>query len=179
MQVPEVPGGSGVGRPRAERDALPQLVLDNVKDVGLERSIGQVIPARVSFLMGNKAVLEMNGRFVLAESQVPMGAGDRLLVRPIDHGRGEGTLVAAAALGGALMGGGVAVIVGSSDRFNAVTAALGAAGAVGGVWMVERWMGSRPDAGRRISQRLTVTPQSLALTAARVPGSHSLVRFTF
>jgi len=81
MQVPEVPGGSGVGRPRAERDALPQLVLDNVKDVGLERSIGQVIPARVSFLMGNKAVLEMNGRFVLAESQVPMGAGDRLLVR--------------------------------------------------------------------------------------------------
>jgi hypothetical protein len=77
------------------------------------------------------------------------------------------------------MGGGVAVLVGSSDRFNAATAALGAAGAVGGVWMVERWMGSRPDAGRRLSERLTVTPQSLALAAAGVPGTHSLVRFTF
>lgn len=81
MQIPEVPGGgAAAGRPRPERE-LPQLVLDHVKDVGLERSIGQVIPARVSFLMGNKAVLEMNGRFVLAESQIPMGAGDRLLVR--------------------------------------------------------------------------------------------------
>ncbi|MFA6168521.1 MAG: hypothetical protein WC700_17990 [Gemmatimonadaceae bacterium] len=106
-------------------------------------------------------------------------AGDRLLVRRIDHARGEGTLVAAGGLAGALMGGGVAVLVGSSDRFNAVTAALGAAGATGGVWMAERWMGSRPDAGRRISERLTVSPQALALAASRVPGSHSLVRFTF
>jgi hypothetical protein len=40
-------------------------------------------------------------------------------------------------------------------------------------------MGSRPDAGRRLSERLTVTPQSLALAASRVPGTHSLVRFTF
>jgi hypothetical protein len=106
-------------------------------------------------------------------------AGDRLLVRRIDHARGEGTLVAAGGLAGALMGGGVAVLVGSSDRFNAVTAALGAVGAAGGVWMVERWMGSRPDAGRRLSERLTVTPQSLALAASGVPGTHSLVRFTF
>ncbi len=106
-------------------------------------------------------------------------AGDRLLVRPIDHAGGEGALVAAAGLGGALMGGGVAVLVGSSDRFNAVTAALGAAGATGGVWLIERWMGSRPDAGRRLSQRLSVTPQSVALAAVRAPGTHSLVRFTF
>jgi hypothetical protein len=40
-------------------------------------------------------------------------------------------------------------------------------------------MGSRPDAGRRISERLTVNPQALALAARGVPGSHSLVRFTF
>jgi hypothetical protein len=45
--------------------------------------------------------------------------------------------------------------------------------------MVERWMGSRPDAGRRLSARLTVDPQALAMTAVRAPGAHSLVRFTF
>lgn len=81
MDVPQIPGAGSAGRARPERESLPQLVLDNVKDVGLERSMGQVIPARVSFLMGNKAVLEINGRFVLADSQVPMSAGDRLLVR--------------------------------------------------------------------------------------------------
>ncbi len=106
-------------------------------------------------------------------------AGDRLLVRRIDHSPGEGALVGMAGVAGALMGGGVAVLVGSSARFNAATAALGAAGAAGGVWMAERWMGTRPDAGRRISERLTVTPQALALAAARVPGNHSLVRFAF
>ena len=106
-------------------------------------------------------------------------AGDRLLVRRIDHSRSEGTLVGAAGIAGALMGGGVAVLVGSSDRFNAATAALGAAGAAGGVWMVERWMGKRPDAGRRVSERLTITPHALAFAAARVPVSHTLARLTF
>ncbi|MHB8838090.1 MAG: hypothetical protein ACYC7F_03970 [Gemmatimonadaceae bacterium] len=116
---------------------------------------------------------------VLGGAVAGLVAGDRLLVRRIDHTRSEGALVGVAGVAGGLMGGGVAVLVGSSDRFNAVTAALGAAGAAGGVWMVERWMGVRPDAGRRLSERLTVTPQALALAAARVPGSHSLVRFTF
>ncbi len=116
---------------------------------------------------------------VLGGAVAGLVAGDRLLVRRIDHTRSEGALVGVAGVAGGLMGGGVAVLVGSSDRFNAVTAALGAAGAAGGVWMVERWMGARPDAGRRLSERLTVTPQALALAAARVPGSHSLARFTF
>jgi hypothetical protein len=108
-----------------------------------------------------------------------MLAGDRLLVRRIDHSRGEATLVGLGGLAGALMGGGVAVLVGASDRFNAATAGLGAAGAVGGVWLVERWMGSRPDAGRRLGARLTVDPQALAMVAARAPGAHSLVRLSF
>lgn len=106
-------------------------------------------------------------------------AGDRLLVRRFDHSRGEGSLVAVAGLAGALMGGGVAVIVGSSDRFNATTAALGAVGAAGGVWMAERWMGQRPDAGRRVGSRLTVAPQALAFAAARVPGTYAFARFAF
>lgn len=116
---------------------------------------------------------------VLGGSAVGLVAGDRLLVRRIDHTPSEGTLVGVAGIAGGLMGGGVAVLVGSSDRFNAATAALGAVGAASGVWMVERWMGSRPDAGRRVSERLRVSPQALALAAARVPGSHPLVRFTF
>jgi hypothetical protein len=106
-------------------------------------------------------------------------AGDRLLVRRFDHTRGEGSLVSVAGAAGALMGGGIAVLVGSSDRFNAATAALGAAGAVGGVALAERWMGSRPDAGRRLSERLTVNPSGLALAASRVPGTYSLVSYSF
>ena len=108
-----------------------------------------------------------------------MVVGDRFLVRRIDHSPGEATLVGVAGVAGALMGGGVAVMVGSSARYNASTAALGAVGAAGGVWMAERWMGARPDAGRRLSARLTVAPQSLAFVAARVPGTYSLVRFAF
>lgn len=81
MQIPEIPGG-----PRPPRgssgDAPPQLVLDHVRDLGLERSVGQIVPARVSFLMGSKAVLEINGRFVMAEtSTIRLSAGDRLLLR--------------------------------------------------------------------------------------------------
>lgn len=106
-------------------------------------------------------------------------AGDRLLVRRYDHTRGEATLVGLGALAGGLMGGGVSVIVGSSARFNAATAGLGAIGATGGMWMVERWLGAHPDAGRRLADRITIAPQGLALAAARVPGTYSLARVTF
>lgn len=106
-------------------------------------------------------------------------AGDRLLVRKYDHTRGEAALVGMGALAGSLMGSGVAVIVGSSARFNAATAGLGAAGAAGGMWMAERWLGSHPDAGRRLAGRLQFAPQGLALAAARVPGTYSLARLTF
>lgn len=106
-------------------------------------------------------------------------AGDRLLVRRFDHSRSDGSLVSLAGVAGALMGGGVAVLVGSSDRFNAATTALGAVGAAGGVVMAERWLGARPDAGRRLTQRLTFTPQSLALAAAGLPGTYSIASYSF
>jgi len=105
--------------------------------------------------------------------------GDRLLVRRFDHAPSEAALIGMAGTAGALMGGGVAVLVGASARFNAATAALGAAGATGGVFLAERWMAKRPDAGRRISDHVTVTPQALAFAAARVPGLHSLARVSF
>lgn len=106
-------------------------------------------------------------------------AGDRLLVRRFDHSRSDASVVALGGVAGALMGGGVAVLVGSSARFNATTAGLGAAGAAGGVVMVERWLGVHPDAGRRLGARLTIAPQSLAMAAGRVPGTYSLVSFSF
>lgn len=108
-----------------------------------------------------------------------LAAGDYLLVRRVDHTRSQGMLVGAAGAAGALMGGGVAVLIGAGERFNATTAALGAAGAAGGVWAAERLMGKRPDAGQRLGAQLTVNPQALAFVAARVPGTHSLVRFAF
>jgi hypothetical protein len=62
--------------------------------------------------------------------------------------------------------------------------------------MAERWLGARPDAGRRSgvargglvsgqapsqreASRLTIDPQALALAATKTPGTYSLVRFTF
>lgn len=82
MTLNELSGAGGAlpHRPTAA-EATAQLILDNVADLGLERALGQVLPARVAFLMGNKAVLEINKRFVLAESQLPMSSGDQLLVR--------------------------------------------------------------------------------------------------
>jgi hypothetical protein len=106
-------------------------------------------------------------------------AGDRLLVRRYDHSRSDGSLVGVGAIAGALMGGGVAVLVGSSDRFNAATAALGAAGAAGGVFMAERWLGARPDAGRRLGQRLNFAPQALAMAVAKMPGTYSILSYSF
>jgi hypothetical protein len=116
---------------------------------------------------------------MLGGSVVGLVAGDRLLVRRYDHTRAEGSLVGAGALAGGLMGAGVAVIIGSSARWNASTAALGAAGAAGGVWMAERWLGAHPDGGRKVTDRLTVSPQSLALAAIRAPGTYSLLTFMF
>jgi len=106
-------------------------------------------------------------------------AGDRLLVRRYDHSRSEGSLVGVAGVAGGLMGAGVAVLLGSGDRFNAATAALGAAGAAGGVVMAERWMGAQPDGARRLGQRVTFAPQSLAFAAARVPGTYSILSYSF
>ena len=106
-------------------------------------------------------------------------AGDRLLVRRYDHTAGEGSLVGLAGVAGALMGGGVAVLAGSSDRFNAATSALGALGAAGGVVMAERMLGTRRDAGRRLSQRLTFAPQALAMAAGRMPGTYSILTYSF
>jgi hypothetical protein len=122
--------------------------------------------------------------------------GDRLLVRRIDHTPSQASFVGVSAVAGALMGSGIAVLVGSSARFNGATAGLGALGATGGVWMAERWLGARPDAGRRSgvargglvpgqtpsqreASRLTIDPQALALAATKTPGTYSLVRFTF
>ncbi len=106
-------------------------------------------------------------------------AGDRLLVRRYDHTRSEGSLVGVAGVAGALMGGGVAVLLGSSDRFNATTAALGAIGATGAVVMAERWMATQPDGARRLGARVTFSPQSLAFAAGRVPGSYSILSYSF
>ncbi|MBM3462781.1 MAG: flagellar hook-length control protein FliK [Armatimonadetes bacterium] len=83
MHIPDNVSGPGQG-PRIRPDApdtARQIVLDHVSDLGLERSVGQIVNARVSFLMGNKAVLEINGRFVAAEAHIPLSAGDRLAVR--------------------------------------------------------------------------------------------------
>jgi hypothetical protein len=76
--------------------------------------------------------------------------GDRAIVRRADHTLAEGRWLAAGAAAGGLMGAGVSALAGvAGDRLTAATAALTAAGAVVGAWLVEWRLVPRADAGRR------------------------------
>ena len=108
-------------------------------------------------------------------------AAERFLVKRYDHSRGDGNLLALGGGAGALMGMGIGILIsGTADRGASPTLAFATIGAIGGVAMAERYMQSAPDAGRlAFLDRLTISPSALVAAAARQPGQHSLVRFTF
>lgn len=108
-------------------------------------------------------------------------AAERLLVKRFDHSRGDGNLLALGGGAGALMGMGIGILIsGTADRGASPTLAFATIGAAGGVVMAERYMQPEPDAGRlAFLDRLTISPTALLAAAARQPGQHSLVRFTF
>ena len=108
-------------------------------------------------------------------------AADRWLVRRYDHSTAEGTLVSLGGVAGALMGIGVGVLVaGEAERGASLTLGLASLGGVGGVWLTERYVQPRPDEGRDdFFGRLEFNPIGAVGLAARAPGVHPLVRFTF
>ncbi len=116
---------------------------------------------------------------LLAGSALGMLAGDRWMVRRYDHTRGDAQFVSLGAAAGGLMGAGVSVLTGASkDRFSAATAALTAAGALGGVVMAERFVTPLADAGRKLG-RIEVHPEGVLAAAMRTPGAQTLLQWTF
>jgi hypothetical protein len=111
-------------------------------------------------------------------------AGDRLLVRRFDHSWSQAGTVAAGAIGGGLMGAGVAVLVDQEDPEPAVVLGLLTAGAVTGVG-VANWLTTTPADARHgvrtgaAPRRVRVDATALAMAAGRVPGRHALVSVSF
>jgi uncharacterized membrane protein YebE (DUF533 family) len=124
-------------------------------------------------------------------------AGDRFLVRRYDHTRSEGTLLAAGALAGGLMGAGTAVLLDRHDTNQSLLNGLISAGALAGIALTEYYQQPRPDAVRgaprptaapatptsspppRSSLRVRFDPTALAAAALRAPGVHTVVGVTF
>jgi hypothetical protein len=112
-------------------------------------------------------------------------AGDRLLARRFDHTLGQFGTVTAGAIGGGLMGAGVAVLVDQDDPSPALVLGLLTAGAVTGVGVAD-WLTTTPADARRTRvgtriepRRVRIDATALALAAGKVPGQHALVRVTF
>ncbi|MEX2182437.1 MAG: hypothetical protein WD771_10375 [Gemmatimonadaceae bacterium] len=108
-------------------------------------------------------------------------AADRWLVRQYDHTTADGTLVSLGSLAGGLMGIGVGVLIaGEAERGASLTLALASLGGLGGVILTERYVAPRRDEGRQyLLGRVEFNPLGAAAVAARAPGAHSIVRFTF
>ncbi len=109
---------------------------------------------------------------------IGMMAGDRFLVQRYDHDRDDADRLSLGTAAGALMGAGIASL-GSSTRNNPhVIGGLAVGGGLAGLIVTERYLHPSRDAGRpRFS--LTFNPASIALTAARTPGNHSLINVRF
>jgi hypothetical protein len=109
---------------------------------------------------------------------IGMMAGDRFLVQRYDHDRDDADRLSLGTAAGALMGAGIAAL-GSSTRNNPhVIGGLAVGGGLAGLIITERYLHPSRDAGRpRFS--LTFNPASIALTAARTSGNHSLINVRF
>jgi hypothetical protein len=104
--------------------------------------------------------------------------GDRLFVRPSDHTRAEGGRVTLGAFAGGLMGAGVAALTNTDHPNPHLVFGLGAAGALAGSIVADRYIQPDPDA-RNPRLRVTFNPASIALIAARASGNHSLINVRF
>ena len=105
-------------------------------------------------------------------------AGDRLLVKRMDHTAGDAGLVGLGALAGALMGAGVSVLIDTDRSNDALIAGLATLGGVGGVAASEYYAAPRADAGR-LAAHFRFSPTGLAMAAARREGVYPILNVTF
>jgi hypothetical protein len=109
---------------------------------------------------------------------IGMMAGDRFLVQRYDHDRDDADRISLGTAAGALMGAGIAAL-GRSSRDNPhVVGGLAVGGGLAGLIVTERYLRPSRDAGRP-RFRVTFTPASIPLLAARAPGNHSLLNVRF
>jgi len=104
-------------------------------------------------------------------------AGDRLLVKRFDHTVGDATLLGVGGIAGALVGLGVASLVGGSDDAR-VNVGIAAASAIAGATATHLYIAPGGDEGR-FSSRLRFNPAGAALAAAGVPGRFPVLSVSF
>jgi hypothetical protein len=117
----------------------------------------------------------------LAGAWAGLYATDRLLVRKFDHTPSEGVLVALGGGAGALMGIGVGVLIaGEAERGASLTMGFASAGAIGGIWLTERYAQPALDGGGALEVgRVQFNPMGAMAVAARAEGMHPILRVTF
>jgi hypothetical protein len=105
-------------------------------------------------------------------------AGDRFLVQPFDHSRTDGGRVVLGTVAGGLMGAGIATLTNTSNPDPHLVLGAAAAGGLLGLIITERYLDPPSDAGPP-RFRVTFSPASIALLAARTPGNHALLNVRF
>ena len=161
--------------------AYPKLVRYNVTagDISTLWFTGGLGALGATSLVANsdpsdkEIMLALTGGFALGAV-----AGDRLLVKRMDHTAGDASLVGLGAVAGALMGAGVSVLLDTDRSNDALIAGLATLGGVGGIAAAEYYAAPRADAGR-LAARFQLSPTGLAMAAARQRGMHPILTVTF
>lgn len=104
--------------------------------------------------------------------------GDRLIVSRYDYSQGDASLLLLGAGAGGLMGAGVYALIDRDRSNDPLLVGLASLGGVAGAGLTHYYLVPRTDAGR-VSGRIRVMPEGLALAAAGVRGAHPLVSITF
>jgi hypothetical protein len=105
-------------------------------------------------------------------------AGDRLLVKRLDHSGADAGYVGLGAAAGALMGAGVSVLLDSDHSNKALVTSLSTLGGIGGIAAAEYYTAPKSDAGR-LASHLRVSPAGLAMAVARREGVHPILSVSF
>ncbi len=121
-----------------------------------------------------------SARWIAATSGFVGGVvlGDRLIVSRYDYSQGDASLLLLGAGAGGLMGAGVYALIDRDRSNDPLLVGLASLGGVAGAGLTHYYLVPRADAGR-LSGRLRVSPEGLALAAAGVRGAHPLVTITF
>lgn len=105
-------------------------------------------------------------------------AGDRFLVRRLDHSRTAAGRLMLGTGAGALMGFGVAALVDKDFKNPQTVFALGTVGGIAGLIATEYYMSPGADAGRGGIQ-LGFNPASIPMLVSRAPGNYPLFNVRF
>lgn len=105
-------------------------------------------------------------------------AGDRFLVRRLDHSRTDAARLSLGTTAGMLMGAGVAALVDKDFRNPRTVFALATAGGIAGLIATEHYISPGADAGRGRIQ-LGFNPASIPMLLSRAPGNYPLFNVRF